>query len=36
MQYAKDKMERLSSVHISPESYRRKDWGEEAGLEAFF
>ncbi len=35
-QYAKDKMERLSSVHISPESYRRKDWGEEAGLEAFF
>lgn len=35
-QYAKDKMERLSSVHISPEVYRSKDWGENTSLEAFF
>jgi len=35
-QYAKEKMERLSSVHISPEVYRRQGWGESASLEAFF
>lgn len=26
-QYAKTNMESVSSVHLSPESYRRKDWG---------
>ena len=25
--FAKDKMESVSSVHLSPESYRRKNWG---------
>lgn len=25
--YAKDKMESVSSVHLSPEVYRRKEWG---------
>ena len=25
--YAKDHMESTSSVHLSPESYRRKNWG---------
>ena len=27
--YAKEKMENMSSVHISPECYRRKEFGEE-------
>ena len=27
--YAKEKMENMSSVHISPECYRRKQFGEE-------
>ena len=26
-QYAKNNMESVSSVHLSPESYRRKNWG---------
>ena len=25
--YAKEKMESVSSVHLSPEVYRRKEWG---------
>lgn len=33
--YAKTRMERVQSVHLSPEYYRRKDWGA-TGLEAFF
>jgi hypothetical protein len=33
--FAKEKMESTSSVHISPENYRRKDFGEVCTLDAF-
>jgi hypothetical protein len=33
--YAKEKMENMSSVHISPECYRRKEFGEVCTLENF-
>ena len=33
--FAKTKMESTSSVHISPENYRRKDFGEVCTLDAF-
>jgi len=33
--FAKEKMENMSSVHISPQCYRRKEWGEVCTLENF-
>ena len=34
-EFAKEKMENMSSVHISPQCYRRKEWGEVCTLENF-